>query len=266
MRKIFQLFILLFPILALATPKELSINIVDIVAGKDEYYIDLLKRSFEESGYNANITVDTDIPLTRVEEYLDNSRITLHWYADNARRRKMFPIFIDVGLTNGLIGKRILFIPKGEQKYYDKVKSLDDFRNLGKVGAFGKGWYDVSVWKENNLAFYEKSGDYRLIFNMLNNKRNFDYFSRGTLEILTERKQHPTLDVEKNLLLVYDNDFKYFFSEGNEDKKAIIEKALQKAKRSGLIDRMLQEYFPEVYSEKGTNLLNRRQIMLSSPK
>lgn len=43
------------------------------------------------------------------------------------------------------------------------MKTLEDFRKQGKVGGFGKGWFDIVVWKSNDLKFTEEDGEWRAL-------------------------------------------------------------------------------------------------------
>ncbi len=269
MRKIIFILTLVMSFFTLhSQEKQIELSMVDIVSGKDRYYFELVKRSLENYGYEVKLNIKNDIPLLRVDEYLFSSKIDAHFFMDNATRRKRFPNFANVGLTNGLIGKRVLFIPSGRADVYKDIKSLEDFRALNKVGAFGEGWTDVKIWKQNNLKYYEKSGDYRLIFDMLKSqRRGIDYFSRGAMEIISESKLYPQLDIEPHLLFVYDMDFKFFFSPKAVDKKEIVEAAIIEAKKSGLMDKMLEEFYPEIFStENGLNILNRVELHLDVPE
>lgn len=269
MRKIIFILALVMSFFTLhSQEKQIELSMVDIVSGKDKYYFELVKRSLENYGYKVKLNIKNDIPLLRVDEYLFSSKIDAHFFMDNTVRRKRFPNFANVGLTNGLIGKRVLFIPSGCTNIYKDVKTLEDFRALNKVGAFGKGWTDVKIWKQNDLKYYEKDGDYRLIFDMLKSqRRGIDYFSRGAIEIINESKSHPQLEIEPHLLFVYDMDFKFFFSPKAVDKKEIVEAAIIEAKKSGLIDEMLKEFYPEIFSsENGLNILSRVELHLDVPE
>lgn len=270
MKKIMFILILVMSFFTLhGQKKQIEITMVDIVPGKDRYYFELVKRSLENCGYEVKLNIKTDIPILRVDEYLVTSKIDAHFFMDNVTRRKRFPNFANVGLTNGLIGKRVLLIPKGRANIYENVQTLDDFRKLNKIGAFGEGWSDVKIWKQNNLKYYEKSGDYRLIFDMLKSqRRNIDYFSRGVMEIISEAQLYPNLDIEPHMLFVYNNlDFKLFFSPKSVEKKNIVEKAILEAKKSGLIDQLLKEFYPQIYSSTdGLNLSNRVELQLDVPE
>jgi hypothetical protein len=249
--------------------KQIEITMVDVVPGKDSYYFELVKRSLENCGYEVKMNIKTDIPILRVDEYLASSKIDAHFYMDTTTRRKRYPNFADVGLTNGLTGKRVLFIPKGCADIYGNVKNLEDFRALNKTGGFGEGWTDAKIWKHNNLNYYEKSGDYRLIFDMLKSqRRGIDYFSRSVMEIINESVLYPELDIEPHMLFVYNNlDFKLFFSPKAVEKKNIVEKAILEAQKSGLIDELLKEFYPKIFSSTdGLNLSNRVELNLNVPE
>ncbi|MGM0508960.1 MAG: hypothetical protein ACQERZ_07360 [Fusobacteriota bacterium] len=41
-----------------------------------------------------------------------------------------------------------MLITKVTQIDYKLLKNLEDFRNLEKVGGFGKGWYIHKYWKK----------------------------------------------------------------------------------------------------------------------
>ncbi len=270
MRKIIFVLVLVMSFFALhGQEKHIEITMVDIVTGKDRYYFELIRRSLENCGYDVKLNIKTDIPILRVDEYLATSKIDTHFFMDTTARRKRFPNIANVGLTNGLAGKRVLFIPKGNADIYKNVQTLDDFKKLNKTGAFGEGWADVKVWKYNNLKYYEKSGDYRLIFDMLiSRRRNIDYFSRSVMEIIDEASSYPQLDIEPHLLFVYNNlDFKLFFSPQSVEKKEIVEAAILKAKESGLIDELLKEFYPKIFSSTdGLDLLNRVELDLNVPE
>lgn len=270
MRKILFILILTMSFLTVhGQKKHIEITMVDIVPGKDRYYFELIERSLENCGYDVKLNIKTDIPILRVDEYLATSKIDAHFFMDTTARRKRFPNIANVGLTNGLASKRVLFISKGCASIYKDVQTLDDFRKLNKTGAFGEGWVDAKIWKYNNLKYYEKSGDYRLIFDMLiSRRRNIDYFSRSVMEIIDEADLYPQLEIEPHLLFVYNNlDFKLFFSPKAVEKKEIVEAAILKAKESGLIDELLREFYPKIFSSvNGLDLLSRTELDLSVPE
>jgi hypothetical protein len=250
---------------AVAQGKErIVIRIATVDDAPYAFYHELLSTALKEAGYDAEVVPSVPVPQKRALYMLDNDEISLHWMVASAERDAAY-VPVNVGLTNGLIGNRILFIPQGAQAIYDKVRTLDDFRNLGKVGGFGKNWFDVNVWKANNLKYYEVDGDWTVIYNMVAvGGRGIDYFSRGMNEIVAESKAHGNLEIEKNLVLVYDRDFKFYLGKSGAAYKDVIETALKKAKASGLIDRLIRKHWAADFT--ALNFDKRIKIILKTPK
>ena len=160
--------------------------------GEYGYYHELLKQSLEAEGYEVKITeLPKECEQKRVMEMMgaDSEQITLTWVVQTEERDREF-VPVEVGITNGLIGKRILLIPKGSQIEYNGIKTIEDLKKLGKVGGFGKGWFDIKVWEYNGLKTYEKDGSWDPeIYRMVASKnRGIDYFSRGAHEIAAVSK------------------------------------------------------------------------------
>lgn len=262
------MFILGFVLLASVAFAE-NINLTLASFGGYEYFHALLKESLEAQGHKVTITkLSPDYEQKRVLDMLGkDDTISLHWIVQTPERDSTY-VPVEVGITDGLIGKRILFIGKGKQSEFDGVKSIDDFKKLGKIGAFGKGWFDVKVWQINDLKVVEKDGSWDPeIYNMLAaGNRGIDYFSRGAHEIVVESPKHPELDIEKNIVLIYDRDMRYYLSKSNAQYKPIIETALKKAKENGLMDKLIRKYFSEVFDKSKVNLDGRTKIKMNMPK
>jgi len=94
--------------------------------------------------------------------------------------------------------------------------------------------------------------------------RGIDYFSRGVNEIIAELKEYPGLEIEKNLVLQYDRDFKFYLSARTSLMKPAIEEALTKAKESGMMDRLVNKYWANDFAQ--LNYTKRIVIRLQTPK
>lgn len=230
-----------------------------------QYFHELLLSALLEAGHSPELIVG-EYPQLRVKKYLESGELSIYWMLESRHRNESFAS-IDVDLTNGLIGKRVLFIRAGEQHRYDSVQTVADFRALNLVGGMGKNWFDVDVWKANQLNYLEFSGNWESIFKMVALGRSFNYFSRGVTEILAESAQYPDLEIERNLLLCYDRDFHFYLSTTGKHAglryQKQLKEAIQKAQESGLIDRLVREYW-----EKDFETLNydqRRRIKLITP-
>lgn len=267
-KKIFLTFIfsILFITKLLAQEITLHISILEDSPKLHLFFHELLEKSLIDSGYTPKL-ISKKLPHLRLKSHLNDGKLSIHWMLESEERNTKF-IPIKVGLTNGLIGKRILLIKKGNQHLFDNVKTLDDFRKLNLVGAIGNKWFDVKVWKENQLRFKEHSGNWKYIFSMLHIRSIYEYFSRGINEIRVESKEYPFLAIEKNLVLIYDRDFIFYLSKDGVNAgfkyKKIIEESLYKAKQSGLIERLVRKYWADDFEK--LNYDNRIKLYLKIPK
>ena len=94
--------------------------------GTYAYHHDLLKQALEAMGHQVTITsLAEDYPQKRLVAMLDSDspKLTLYWLIQTKERDETY-VSVDVGVTDGLIGRRILFIPKGRQAIYDGVNTL----------------------------------------------------------------------------------------------------------------------------------------------
>lgn len=229
------------------------------------YFYELLEEALKYNGHRVTIE-SIEIPHQRFLKYLESGKLSIVWWIESEERNRSYS-FIDVNLTNNLIGKRVLLIPPDKQYIYDDIVTLNDFRSLNLVGAMGVGWFDSLVWENNGLMYKEHHGDRRDIFSMLSEGQRYDYFSRGINEIEAEKESYLDLVVEENLLLVYDRDFKFYLSHTGSYNglkyRAILEESLKSAKEAGLIDELIHKYWSFIYTD--LNYMGRRVINLETP-
>lgn len=229
------------------------------------FFHDLIKTALEEFGHKT-VLVSKKLPQLRIKKYMDKGELSFFWSLENAQLNEKY-IAIKVGLTDGLIGKRVLLIKKGEQPIYDQVKNLQDFKQLDLVAGMGKGWFDVEIWKKNGLKYKESSGNWRSIFKMIPHGRDYNYISRGVNEIQVEAKEYTNLEIEKNLLFNYDHDCYFYLSKVGHHSgvqyKKIIEQAMINAQKSGLIQRLIEKHWPDALST--VNADERIEIHLDIP-
>lgn len=273
MKKTFLfLFVCLFPFFtfmitnAFSDVIELHVPFVTDTPKQNLYYHELLEKAVTEAGHTPKLIVKKMSQL-RIKLYMDDGKISIYWMVESTERNNRY-IPINVGITDGLIGKRILFIKKGDQHLYDNVNTLDDFRKLGLTGGMGKGWFDVKVWKANNLRYREQDGNWKSIFNKIPLGRSYNYFSRGLNEIIVESREHPDLDIEKRLALIYERDFRFYLSKTGENAgakyKDILDDSFEKAKKSGLLERLVRKYWANDF--EALNYDKRIKINLTTPK
>lgn len=80
-----------------------------------------------------------------------------------------------------------------------------------------------------------------------------------------EWRHHPNLDVEQNLVLVYDKDHVLYVSPEEIELHRTLSKLMPEASRSGLIGTLVEEHYPEVF-EPPVNLTERRVILLEGAR
>lgn len=249
--------------------EKVRINVIGHAEGTSDYYHELIQQSLKQAGYDVELNITYGVPQKRYIAMFEHGLIDVVWLLKSAERNEKY-INVDVDLTGGTMGQRVLMIPPGAAPEYSSVKSLDDFRKLGKIGAFGANWFDIDVWQANNLRYQVVDGDWSRIYNMLLLPRwkrlpePFDYFSRSVSEVLFELTANPELEVEPNLLFIYDRDFNFYISDKSDHLKPILEHSLQLAIESGLRDKLINQYFSDQLAELGLN--KRVRLMLKTPE
>jgi len=229
-----------------------------------EYVSLLLTRALEAQGYSVKIDNLGYIPTTRLEVMLKDGDISAYILGETPERMEKF-LPVRVSCTDNLMGHRILFIRPEDQPLYDTVKTLEDFKALGKTAGMGEAWGDVLIWKKNGLAVQTQPGEWKHLYNMVAaGGRGVDYLPRGAQEMAAEWREHPELAVEKNLVFVYPRDHLVFVTPREPGLHALLEKALQEAESSGLIRDLARDFYGSVY-EPPVNLKERIIIPLELP-
>ncbi|WP_427982002.1 hypothetical protein [Agarivorans sp.] len=230
------------------------------------YYHQLLERVLLSAGHQVTIEVPADnLPQKRAESMLRSGDLSVMWLlASKQRDQDPDLIAIKLGLTQGLVGQRILLVPPSEIDAYRSVTTLEEFRQLNKTGGFGKHWFDVAIWHANHLKAQEIDGEWRRLYKMVAKRsRGVDYFSRGFTEVVNEASLHPELAIEPHLILQYDSDFQFYLSASQTELAQTLTEALQQARANGLLQTAINDYW-----QKDFDLLNyaqRTKIKLFTP-
>lgn len=246
-----------------AQAETLSLHLPLYKEGQHKYFFDILQSALEEDGHEVTIQGVGPLPHLREREMFRHGEIDVLWLIRSTKRDRHL-VCTDIPLTNGLIGQRFLLINPETRYHYTGVKTLSDFRALNKVGAHGTGWFDARVWEANDLPCVEKA-NWLLVYNMLmRGDRGVDYFPRGFTEILQELEANPYLEIEPTLMLEYERDFVFYVNPQVPELAPIIRKALQKAKDSGLMDRLIKKHWAKAF--KVLKPEDRTVIRLSLPE
>lgn len=226
-----------------------------------DYLSELLTHVLEADGYEVDIVKVSDVSPARLEWFLEQGMISVMMMGETAPRSERF-LSVRVAMTDNLMNQRILFIPKGQQYRYNQVSSLDDFRALGVVGGMGSSWLDYQIWLANKLPVVGMAGEWRRLYNMVAvGNRGIDYLPRGAQEMAREWREHPNLDVEQHLVLVYDKDHVLYVSPREVELHRTLSKLMPEASRDGLIRALAEKHYRAVF-EPPINLARRRVIPL----
>lgn len=244
--------------------KSITLNLSSRSYDSGGYFFELIKLALEKDGYQVTINNLGISNTQRQKKNLNNGSESLIWRLKTPLRDKNFTR-VNIGLTKGLIAQRILLIRKNNQHIFSNIKNTQDFNNKNLVAAFGESWFDIEIWRHNNLPYIEFLGDRQKIYTMLaSGKRNIDYFSRGINEITAEAKQYPNLNIEQSLLFCYQNDTYIYVKKDNIQLAKVLEKALTKAVKSGLLDKLIEKYWGDLKQE--LQLDTRTKIALDMPQ
>ncbi|MBL3558576.1 MULTISPECIES: hypothetical protein [Marinobacter] len=225
------------------------------------YLSDLLTQVLEADGYEVEIIKVSNAPTSRMEWMLADGQITAMMLGETPQRSRRF-MPVRVAMTDNLMNQRVLFITRGQQHRYDQVESVEDFRALGLMGGMGSAWRDYRIWLVNNLPVYGVPADWRRLYDMVAiGNRGIDYLPRGAQEMAKEWQDHPNLDVEQNLVLVYKKDHVLYVSPNEGELHRTLNKLMPEASRSGLIGNLIEKHYPEVF-EPPVSLAKRRVIPL----
>ena len=214
---------------------------------KPSYLQSLLTEAFEAVHQPVHFVPMGFVPIGRREAMLADGRLTVASMGETASRDAAF-LPLKVPITDHLEGMRLLLIPRGAQHAYDGVKTLDDFRRLGKVAGGGDSWAEGPVWAKNGLPYQGMTGNWRFLFSMVAaGNRGIDYLPRGANEVTLDLALHPDLVLERHLLFVYPGDHIVYLTPRHPEFQRIFEAALARARSSGIIHRLVRTWYPEVF-------------------
>jgi hypothetical protein len=215
------------------------------MAGMHDFYLHLLNEALEVQGYRLVPHWVHGMPQSRMKNMLLTGELSLYWFMATRERDQTY-VPVKGGLTQGLVGQRILLIRRKDQPVFSSVKTLDDLRNLGLVAGMGRGWADVQIWRQNGLRVTEQGTHIQSIMPMLAaGNRGVDYISRGATEIIYEQPDSDDLAIEESLLIVQPHDFQFYLAPSSRQIAPLLQEGLDKLARSGRHKALIDAYFKE---------------------
>lgn len=245
----------------LSANEPLSVNAIAVKSElSGNYCVTLLEMALEASKQDNEVIrvrfTEFNYSQARLLRELNFVSNSVAWsMSDDSRNSLLTPI--RVPLFKGLLGMRVLFIRKEDQFVFDKIKTLDDLRDL--VAGQGAHWPDTKILRDNGLRVVTAM-ESKSLLKMLNAKR-FDYFPRGVVEAWYESdiNNDRSLTVEKNILLVYPSDLYFYVTADNKELAQRIEKGLKILIDNGEFDRYFYNH-PRIKESLSQLESSRRRI------
>lgn len=259
------IFVLMLAICSVPCRADIVQLKIPIISGQRHlYYVGLLEAVLRASGHTPKIEIIQKLPQARLWNEVERGGISLFWGLPTPERETRY-IGIGRDLTGGMIGQRVLLVPIAQQSVYAKVRSVDDLRATGKVAGLARGWVDVGIWNTSQLPVYVKEGEWTELFKMVSDGgHGVDYLSRSVLEAEHEMGENGAgLVIEPTLMLKYDLDMRFYLSRQSAALQPVLESALAKAERSGLIKKYSRGYYKAL--TRSLNLKERKVLPLPLP-
>lgn len=247
----------------MAQAEELTLRVMARSAQSQAYFHGLLVAALAEVGVTVRLQAAPDMPNPRIESLLEEGVLDVHWFLRTPARDQRF-LRVAQGLTEGMIGWRVLMVPPAQLASYASLRSLADLRRSGKVAAMGFGWADVAIWQHNGLPAVASRLSVTELYRLVaSGQRGMDYFPRGSIEVGVEQDRHAGLVPVPDLVLVYPQDFYFYISPAKPQLRARLQQALQQAEERGLRHRLFRQYYGA--SLAGLALDKRVVIRLAVP-
>jgi len=114
---------------------------------KADYVVSILKLAFTHTDKSYKIISDaTPSTQSRIEEEMKSGNLDLMWASTNKEKENEF-LPIRIPLLKGLLGYRLLLIRSDDQAKFDKIFTLNDFKDI-TLGQ-GRTWADTKILEEN---------------------------------------------------------------------------------------------------------------------
>jgi hypothetical protein len=223
----------------------------------------VLLKSNDKYGPCTAKLLDHKLPLARMELYLQKGHL-IHTVALTAhidRDKRFTPVPLPI--SKGLMGYRLFLIRKGEQHRFKDIESITDLQQF--VAGQGIGWADVSVLEANGLPV-QKAGSIKTLIDMLVHKR-FDYFPRGSLQVITELNTYSDkpVQIENHLVLRYPSLTAFYVKKENTALAERLEFGLKKAIDDGSFDKFFYNHPSSVKAMENIDLQNRTILKICNP-
>lgn len=226
-----------------------------------KYGLVLLKKTLENN--NIHVTYEPfhkPANEARGEMLLKSGKVDFQFLSVTKKREQELRS-IRIPIYYGLLGCRLLLVPKQKMESYSQVKNVSQLRTF--VGGHGSNWGDLSVYGDNQLPV-KTSPEYGTLFKMLSGGR-FDYFHRGVSEIWSELDRwNKELAIAESIAIFYKLPVYFYVNKDNKELGDLIENSFLKAQKQE--NNVFKKIFLQFHGEmiKKANLDKRNMIVLKN--
>lgn len=244
------------------SPAEIRLN--DSTDPNGPYAIKMIQLAMNhiETKYHLEVSREP-YSQSKIMEEISTKNLDVFWSSSNSELESLYTP-IRINLYKGLLGYRIFIINKNNQEKFDRIKTLDDLKQI-TIGQ-GKTWADGKILESNGFTVI-KTNKYESLFYMVDGNR-FDAFARGVHEPFAELEKHKDLKdlvVEKNIMLVYKIPFYLFVDKSNQKLARDLELGLNRAIDDGSFDDVFFNDPSVKNALENANMKNRRIFELENP-
>ncbi|MFT6269395.1 MAG: hypothetical protein ACJAVV_002221 [Alphaproteobacteria bacterium] len=230
------------------------------------YERQLLSLCLKEAGMlDAKIIVDEqDYPNAKDEgNIFSNNCDVLVTVAGNQKFLDKPAIIIEQAVCRGLLGHRLLIIPKEHTQRFAKLNSLEQLQKM-TVGIPAT-WADADLFRHNGFTVSEKGSLDDLFARLLD--KQFDYTALGANEVeaIFKDMNHPqgALLIEPTTLIYYPLPLVFYVHPDKNDLANAIERGLKTAIENGKHQSLFETYHPNLINR--LNLHGRSKFQLANP-
>lgn len=225
----------------------------------------LAKTAATDKGPNFEFVMAPYMVQQRALEELRAGRlIDIYWAGSNREREASFRA-IPIPLAKGLLGFRVFAIHKDQRALMDKMKTLDDLKEL--TLCQGAHWPDTDIMLAAGLNV-QPGSVYENMFRQVTGRR-CDAFPRGIHEAYSEvaarEKRYPGLELYSDMILYYPFPMYLFVNKNNEALAQRLQKGLEIAIDDGSFDRHITTHPVTQHLFPLDKWINRRYIKIDNP-
>jgi hypothetical protein len=235
----------------------------------DKFFENLLGAALNKAdGDHSLRTYNLRLPQSRVmRALLDDQAPVNVLFTGHSIEREGLLRQIDIPLSRGLLGYRVMVINTGDEKKFNNIKTLAELVKKITLGS-GTSWPDTVILRA--AGFQVKTSTIDNLWPMLAHRR-FNALPRGMSEIQAEMQNYPPqlpdadLTTENTLMIGYRFDHFFYLAPNDKTRADIIEQGLKRIYETGEFMRIF-ESDPAIQKALADQRKHKRKVfMLPNP-